>query len=56
MFGIIILHVDVRQYPVEWRGLWLLARFKEINEVNDYDFNQNNTWFNSKLTTSSNYN
>ena len=36
MFGRVVLHVDVRQYPVELCGLWLLARFKEINEVNDY--------------------
>ena len=48
-------HVDVRRCAFGALGLWLLSRFKETNEVNQYNFNDNSTWFNSKLMISTQY-
>ena len=37
-------HVDVGRYAFGVLYLWLLARFKETNEVNEYNFNKNCSW------------
>ena len=55
IFGRLLRHVDVRRCAFGALGLWLLSRFKETNEVNEYNFNDNSTWFNSKLMISSQY-
>ena len=51
IFGRVFLHVDVINYTISALGVWLLALFKETNEVIGYNFRQNSSWFNSKLMT-----
>ena len=45
-------HVDVRRCAFGALGLWFLAQFKETNEMNEYNFQDNESWFKSKLMVS----
>ena len=51
-FDRIMRHVDVRTCAFGALGLWFLARFKETNEINEYNFLDNESWFKSKLMVS----
>ena len=43
IFGRVMRHVDVRRCTFGALGLWLLARFKETNEINNYNFYDNSS-------------
>ena len=38
IFGRVMWHVDIRRCAIGILGLWLLARFRETNEVISYNF------------------
>ena len=54
-FGRVLRHVDVTKCAFGALGLWLLARFKETGEMEEYNFEDNFSWFNSKLMVSPQY-
>lgn len=52
IFGRVMRHIDVRKCLITALKLSLLVRFRETNEINEYDCSKNHTCCNSKLMIS----
>ena len=48
-FGKVMRHRLPELCPIGALGLWLLARFDITNELDDFDFCDNKSWFDNKL-------